>query len=74
LETTKKQPQAGSRPILAGGSAWPPPTSVEGSFFSVASTTPFTALMPKEVAPLCTAASACLICTNSPEELNVVRE
>ena len=49
-------------------------TSVEGSFFSVARTTPLAARMPRDVAPLCTAASACLICTSSPLELKVVSE
>ena len=49
-------------------------TSVLGSFFSVARTTPFVARMPSDVAPACTAARACLICTSSPEELKVVSE
>ena len=47
---------------------------LDGSVFSVASTTPFFARMPSDVAPACTAASACLICTSSPLELKVVSE
>ena len=47
--------------------------SVVGNFFSVASTTPFDALMPRLVAPAFTAASACSICTSFPLGLKVVR-
>ena len=49
-------------------------TSALGSFFSVANTTPSFALIPNDVAPELIAASACLICTNSPDGENVVSE
>lgn len=45
-----------------------------GSFFSVAMTTPFFALMPSEVAPAPTAFSAYSICTSLPLGLKVVSE
>ena len=51
-----------------------PSTSTDGSFFSDASTTPLLALIPRDVAPACTAASACSICTSFPLGLNVVSE
>ena len=49
-------------------------TSTDGSFFSVAITTPFLALMPSDVAPWFTALSACSICTSLPLGLKVVSE
>lgn len=49
-------------------------TSGEGSFFSVAITTPSVAEMPSEVAPAATALSAYSICTSLPLGLNVVSE
>ena len=48
--------------------------SVDGSFFSVASTTPLVALMPREIAPACTAFSAYSICISLPLGLKVVSE
>jgi len=48
-------------------------TRMDGSFFSVARTTPFTALIPRDVAPAFTAFRAYSICTNLPLGLNVVR-
>ena len=48
-------------------------TRMEGSFFSVASTTPFVTRMPSEVAPAFTAASAYSIWTSLPLGLKVVR-
>ena len=48
--------------------------SVEGSFFSVASTTPLVALMPSEIAPAWTALSAYSICMSLPLGLKVVSE
>jgi hypothetical protein len=47
--------------------------SALGSFFSVAITTPFFALMPSDVAPAPTAFSAYSICTSLPDGLKVVR-
>lgn len=47
---------------------------VEGSFFSVARTTPLVALMPSEMAPACTALSAYSICMSLPLGLKVVSE
>ena len=44
-----------------------------GSFFSVAMTTPFFALMPSDVAPAPTAFSAYSICTSLPDGLKVVK-
>ena len=41
-------------------------TSNDGSFFSVAMTTPSVALMPRLVTPAATAASAYSICTSFP--------
>ncbi len=52
----------------------PRPTRMDGSFFSVASTTPFVARMPSEVAPAFTAFSAYSICTSLPLGLKVVSE
>jgi len=49
-------------------------TRILGSFFSVASTTPFDALMPRLVAPPFTACSAYSIWTSLPEGENVVKE
>lgn len=49
-------------------------TSVDLTFFSVAITTPFVALMPSEVAPWLTALRAYSICTSLPLGLKVVRE
>lgn len=49
-------------------------TSVERNFFSVAITTPLTALIPSEVAPPLTAFKAYSICTNLPLGLKVVKE
>lgn len=48
--------------------------STEGSFFSVASTTPLVARMPREVAPELTAFRAYSIWASLPLGLNVVRE
>jgi hypothetical protein len=48
-------------------------TRVEGSFFSVASTTPSAAFMPRLVAPPPTAFRAYSIWTSLPLGLNVVR-
>ena len=48
--------------------------STDGIFFSVAITTPFTALTPSDVAPAETAFSAYSICTSFPEGLKVVKE
>ena len=47
--------------------------SALGSFFSVAITTPFLALMPSDVAPAPTAFSAYSICTSFPDGLKVVK-
>ncbi len=47
---------------------------VEDSFFSVAMTTPFLALIPNEVYPLETAANAFSIWGNLPLEAKVVNE
>lgn len=47
---------------------------MEGSFFSVARTTPLVALIPRAVAPALTAFSAYSICTSLPLGLNVVSE
>ena len=47
--------------------------SALGSFFSVAITTPFFALMPSDVAPAPTAFSAYSICTSFPDGLKVVK-
>jgi hypothetical protein len=49
-------------------------TRAEGSFFSVAITTPSLALMPREVAPACTAFRAYSICTSFPLGEKVVKE
>eukprot|EP00967_Tisochrysis_lutea_P031497 scaffold37132_cov23-Tisochrysis_lutea.AAC.3 len=49
-------------------------TSSEGSFFSVAITTPSLALMPREVAPAWTAFRAYSICTSFPLGEKVVKE
>lgn len=49
-------------------------TKVERNFFSVAITTPLTALIPSEVAPPFTAFNAYSICTNLPLGLKVVKE
>ena len=49
-------------------------TNALGNFFSVASTTPSLALIPRLVAPDEIAASACLICSSSPLGENVVSE
>ena len=48
--------------------------SGEDSFFSVAMTTPFLALMPRDVSPLATAASAFSIWGSFPLAAKVVRE
>lgn len=48
-------------------------TRMLGSFFSVASTTPFVARMPSDVAPAFTAVSAYSIWTSLPLGLKVVR-
>ena len=47
---------------------------IDGNFFSVAITTPFFALTPRDVAPEATAASAYSIWTSLPEGLKVVSE
>ena len=49
-------------------------TRIEGTFRSVAMTTPFVALMPSDVAPALTAFSAYSICTSLPLGLKVVSE
>lgn len=49
-------------------------TSCDGSFFSVAITTPSVATIPSDVAPADTAFSAYSICTSLPLGLNVVSE
>ena len=49
-------------------------TRIEGTFRSVAMTTPFVALMPSDVAPAFTAFSAYSICTSLPLGLKVVSE
>lgn len=49
-------------------------TRADRSFFSVAITTPFVALMPSDVVPDATAFSAYSICTSLPLGLKVVRE
>jgi hypothetical protein len=49
-------------------------TKMEGSFFSVAITTPSLADIPKDVAPWDTALRAYSIWTSLPLGLNVVRE
>mgnify|MGYP001811124915 CR=1 FL=1 len=49
-------------------------TSMDGSFFSVAITTPSVAEMPRDVAPAATAFSAYSICTSLPLGLKVVNE
>ena len=49
-------------------------TSADGSFFSVAMTTPSVAVMPSDVAPADTAFSAYSICTSLPLGLKVVSE
>lgn len=48
-------------------------TRMLGSFFSVASTTPLVARMPRLVAPAFTADSACSIWTSLPLGLKVVK-
>jgi hypothetical protein len=49
-------------------------TKMDGSFFSVAITTPSVAEMPNDVAPAATAFKAYSICTSLPLGLKVVRE
>lgn len=49
-------------------------TRMDGSFFSVAITTPSVAEMPSDVAPAATALRAYSICTSLPLGLNVVSE
>jgi hypothetical protein len=52
----------------------PSSTSMDGSFFSVAITTPSVAEIPRLVAPAATAFRAYSICTSLPLGLNVVSE
>ena len=49
-------------------------TSADGARFSVAITIALDALIPSDVAPCETAASACSICTSLPDGENVVNE
>jgi hypothetical protein len=49
-------------------------TRIDGSFFSVASTTPLDALIPRDVAPEFTACRAYSIWTSFPDGENVVKE
>jgi len=49
-------------------------TRIDGSFFSVANTTPLDALIPRDVAPEFTACRAYSIWTSLPDGENVVKE